>query len=227
MITGRPPSTLSPDSGRLSSPDAPSIASLLTLAAPPAAPTPLLGPRRFACSLPSVLSAAEAASLIAATEALGYTPALLNMGGGREALRPDVRDSTRCIVDSPALADALFARLRHALPPLLHGLRLLGMNERLRFLRYGPGQQFRAHRDGPFARGAAVTLVTVLLYLNEGYEGFTTFYPDEGVEGVPPGGLEVVPTPGLALLLDHALLHAAPPLRSGVKYVMRSDIFYG
>ena len=182
-----------------------------------------------------MLSAAECQALVAATEARGYVRALLNVGGGREELRPDVRDSMRCMVDSPELADALLARLRHALPPAIHGLELAGLNERLRFLRYDPGQAFAAHRDGSFqrARGGPLagerSLVTVLLYLNAGYEGCrTTFYEDEGLEEgvVPEGGLALEPAPGLALLHDHSLLHAAPALAAGRKYVLRTDVLY-
>jgi len=221
--------------GRLACSDSASWARLLTSpAAPPPTPAPLLRGQRFACTLPGVLSAAECQALVAATEARGYVRALLNVGGGREELRPDVRDSMRCMVDSPELADALLARLRHALPPAIHGLELAGLNERLRFLRYDPGQAFAAHRDGSFqrARGGPLagerTLVTVLLYLNAGYEGCrTTFYCDEGLEGlVPAEGTAVEPAPGLALLHDHNLLHAAPALAAGRKYVLRTDVLY-
>jgi hypothetical protein len=181
-----------------------------------------------------VLSPAECQALIAETERRGYGQALLNVGGGREVLVTDVRDSSRCIVDSPEFADALFARLRHALPAAEGGWALVGLNERLRFLRYDtPGQKFAVHRDGAFVRtqgplAGQRTLVTLLLYLNEGYQGcFTTFYPDEGLQGlVPQQGLPVTPAPGLALLHDHNLLHAAPRLVSGTKYVLRTDVLY-
>ena len=221
--------------GRLACADSAAFGALLGAPAAAApAPTALFQGARYAQTLAGTLSPAECAAVIEATERRGYTQALLNMGGGQEELHTEVRDSCRCIVDSPEFADALFSRLSHALPAKCHGMALVGLNERLRFLRYDAGQKFAVHRDGRFVRpgpgpqAGDTTLITVLLYLNEGYEGcFTTFFEDQGLEGlVPPEGLAVVPRAGLALLHDHALLHSAPPLTQGRKYVLRTDVLY-
>ena len=167
--------------------------------------------------------------------ARGYEVALLNTGGGTQTFNLAVRNGDRCIVDSPHFADALFARLRHALPATFAGRGLVGLNERLRFLRYDRGGYFRPHRDGPYDRPASSplagegTLITVLVYLNSDYEGCeTTFYEDAGLEGLglPAEGLAVAPLPGLALVHDHNLLHSAPTLVRGRKYVLRADVLY-
>ena len=201
--------------------------------APAAEPFALPGGQtQFAVKLRGVLSAAECAAVVAETERRGYGAALLNVGGGREVLATEVRDSARVIVDSPEFADALFARVAHALPralgPAGSRWRLVGLNERLRFLRYDAGQRFEMHHDGAFERprrGALAgqrTFVTVLLYLNEGYEGCeTTFYDAEGGGAAP-----LPPATGLVLLHDHRILHAATPLRAGRKYVLRTDVLY-
>lgn len=152
--------------GRLRCADAASFAALLGDAPPGLATAPahpVFGGARFAAVLDGVLSPAACQAIIADTERRGYVAALLNMGGGVEALRPDVRSNTRCIVDSPEFADALFARVRHALPEEFFGARIVGLNERLRFLRYDPGERFRVHRDGSFERTSGArecTLVT-------------------------------------------------------------------
>ena len=224
--------------GRLRSADSAAFAALLSAPPAPAAAAPpaehLFGGARFASVLDGVISPAECAALILETERRGYEAALLNMGGGSEAYRPDVRNNSRCIVDSPEFADALFARVAHALPAgFAPGARVVGFNERLRFLRYDPGETFKPHRDGVFARShgplaGQFTLVTALLYLNEGYAGcFTTFFPDDGIKGlVGPAGLAVEPRPGRVLLHDHRLLHSAPPLTAGRKYVLRTDVLF-
>jgi hypothetical protein len=222
--------------GRLRCADAASFAALLGdaphgLSTSPSHPVFGGGGGRFATVLDGVLSPAACQAIIADTERRGYVAALLNMGGGVEALRPDVRSNTRCIVDSPEFADALFARVRHALPEEFFGARIVGLNERLRFLRYDPGERFRVHRDGSFERTSGArecTLVTLLLYLNDGYTGcFTTFYKDRGIEHlVPDEGLAVEPRPGRVLMHEHELLHAANALESGRKYVLRTDVLY-
>ncbi len=48
-----------------------------------------------------------------------------------------------------------------------------GVNERMRFLRYHPGQEFKPHLDGQFERltgpkAGDRSFVTLQLYLNEG-----------------------------------------------------------
>jgi len=222
--------------GRLSSAGALEFAALLQQGAAPleqCAVTPLFEGARYACTLDNVLSPGECEALIAETEKKGYTAALLNMGDGTEQLRTDVRSSHRCIVDSPGFADALFARVQHAIPRALFGASLVGLNERLRFLRYDPGETFKIHRDGVFERGAGplegeFTLITLLLYLNTGYEGcFTRFFKDHGIEAyVPEGGLPVEPGVGRVLLHEHSILHSAPPLTKGRKYVLRTDVLY-
>lgn len=78
------------------------------------------------------------------TEELGYEVALTNVGGGKDRLIVDVRNSSRVIVDDEARAEELFGRLEPFLPPVWAGRRLVGLNERLRFLRYDPGEYFKA-----------------------------------------------------------------------------------
>ena len=52
---------------------------------------------KLAFVIENVLTKEECSALIAATEGEGYEHALVNMGGGRQAYRPDVRNSFRCI----------------------------------------------------------------------------------------------------------------------------------
>ena len=69
----------------------------------------------------------------------------------------------------------IFDRLRPFLPARKRDgdgaeWRLVGLNERLRFLRYDPGQYFLQHPDGDFRRGPRerpreISFITLLLYL--------------------------------------------------------------
>ena len=145
-------------------------------------PVSLAPERSTVCArvMHEVISEATCMQLIRITSEVGYEHALVNTGGGRQELVTDVRNSGRCIIDAPDAADALFHSVRHALPRTqvtgAGGQRqhweLVGLNERLRFLKYEPGGYFLAHRDGTFERpmgdpGAGETsFLTLMLYLN-------------------------------------------------------------
>ena len=180
----------------------------------------------------SVITMADAARLIEL--AAGARDALSGEQGYRWAdldgrMQRDKRQSDRVMVDAPDLARQIFARLSAGLPATWRsrsgGLwRLKGLNERLRFLKYSqPGDFFYPHWDGCFVREVGVerSFVTVLLYLNEGYRGACTTIYDETGRPLP-----VAPRTGMALVHDHLVRHAVPPLREGIKYVIRTDVMY-
>lgn len=177
-----------------------------------------------------VMSDAECAHLVARTEAAGYTPALVDIGGGRQALLPDTRNSDRCMIDSAVDADMLWARVAPFLPRVwrdAHGAawQLDGLNERLRFLRYTAGQFFAPHRDGCFRRadGSACSFLTYQLYLSEMMTGGATRFLDPEN---PAAGLDVEPRRGRVLVFQHDLMHEGAVLRGGLKYALRTDVMY-
>merc|ERR1712137_1140362 len=135
----------------------------------------------------------------------GFTPALINVGRDLQELIPCVRDGHRVIVDSPDLASWLLEVLRPHLPEELpNGLRLVGLNERCRFLCYTPGQSFEEHLDGCYRRPRGhpqegdCSQITVQLYLNDvptTYGGATTFFPS-----LKEGSVSYQPEAGSVLL---------------------------
>jgi hypothetical protein len=62
------------------------------------------------------------------------------------------------------------------------------------------------------------SLVTLVFYLNDGFEGGETDFPE----------LErrIAPRAGRALLFQHRILHEAMEVRAGEKFVLRTDIVY-
>ena len=148
--------------------------------------------------------------------------------------RPEVRNNERVIVDDVAWADQLWRRASEQLPEswrvrhVTTGLHTghfeaCGLNERLRFYRYSPGQRFRTHRDGYFARedgSGEVSMLTMLLFLNEGFGGGQTRLM---IKREP---VEIVPEQGMALLFRHAMLHEGVEVEQGTKYVLRTDVMY-
>jgi hypothetical protein len=122
------------------------------------------------------------------------------------------------MVDTPARAHELWSRLSAHMPPVLEGRRATGLNERLRFYRYGPGQQFAPHTDGCHRRpNGDESLLTLMIYLNGGARGGATRFENA----------VITPEAGLALVFDHYLVHEGAPVVEGQKYVLRSDVMYG
>jgi predicted 2-oxoglutarate/Fe(II)-dependent dioxygenase YbiX len=166
--------------------------------------------------VPDLLTPEECREAIDRTEAMGYEAAPITTLAGFE-VRPDVRNNTRVILDDPARAEALWLRSRDEIPTFFRGRQAIGLNERFRFYRYDPGERFAPHRDGAYRReNGEMSLLTFLLYLNEGFSGGETV-----VEG-----LTVTPRRGMALLFDHQLLHEGAAVTGGRKYVLRTDIMF-
>ena len=65
----------------------------------------------------------------------------------------------------PVLADKLWSRVCH-LVPSFKGLGAVGLNQHMRFLKYGKGHFFAPHQDGENRHGAARSLLSALLYLS-------------------------------------------------------------
>jgi prolyl 4-hydroxylase len=165
-----------------------------------------------------VLSPGECASLVARIEAMGPQLAPISRAEG-PVIDESARNNTRVMFDDAALTGLLFDRLRPHLPAELSGLRIVSANERLRCYRYRPGQRFAPHHDGAFYRSDVErSLLTLIVYLNEGFSGGETALLD--VREV------IQPKTGMALLFQHHLLHEGARVTAGVKYVARSDVMY-
>lgn len=173
-------------------------------------------------TVPDVLSPEECAALIARIEAAGPAAAPITTSAGF-VMRPDIRNNSRAVIDDEALAAELFRRVRPRLPPRMRDrgrtMEVVGANERLRCYRYEPGQRFASHYDGRFQRDAREwSLLTFMIYLNEGFSGGETDFPMQGQR--------IQPQTGTALLFQHHLLHEGRTVTSGVKYALRSDVMY-
>ncbi|KAK7098930.1 uncharacterized protein [Littorina saxatilis] len=179
--------------------------------------------KRLAFVLYNVLTPEECQKYIKDTEKKGYEKALVNTGFGRQQLMTDVRNSDRCIIDSIEEADKLWQRVKPFVPAEWNGHQVVGLNERLRFLRYDSGQYFKPHYDGEYRReNGERSYITLQLYLNEGFKGgSTTFLSRCQTERV-----EVVPRIGSVLIFQHDIYHEGSELKKGRKYAMRTDVMY-
>lgn len=179
---------------------------------------------KFAITVDNVFSPEECKELIALSESKdGYKQALVNIGDGQQASLPDVRNNDRWMTDDVAMAADFFARLIPYLPKTFEGLPVSCLNERLRFLRYDPGQYFAPHEDGEYTRddNSETSRVTVQIYLNDsGLVGGETRFIGPYKDTV------VYPKTGRVLLFQHDILHEGSRVFSGRKYVIRTDVMY-
>eukprot|EP00729_Bicosta_minor_P013559 gene13559-20190_t len=187
-----------------------------------------------------VLEEEHCAALIDSVNVKGFTPALLNIGRGEQKLLPSIRDGHRVIVDSPELSAWLFQVLQPYIPPVLeNGSRLVGLNERCRFLCYTPGQEFAVHTDGkytrshPNPRAGDYSYVTLQLYLHDvpvENGGATTFYPNTGEDFYRSPSrhspIPCQPKAGSVLIFTQDLPHEGSMLQAGIKYTMRTEAMY-
>jgi prolyl 4-hydroxylase len=175
--------------------------------------------RPYIFTVREVFTPEECRGLIARIEREGPTVApITTLRGPRvDAM---IRNNERVMFDDPGLAAELFGRIREQVPPEIHGMRVVGANERIRCYRYRPGMRFAMHSDGAFVRNERERSVyTLMVYLKEEFEGgCTTFFVQPEVS--------IRPRTGMALLFQHPLVHEGSIVISGVKYVLRTDLMY-
>jgi len=127
----------------------------------------------------------------------------------------------------------------HGIAPLLKGdWHPHKLNPLFRLCRYFPGGHFAPHFDGHLTMSSEVrSLKTFMLYLNGDFEGGTTNFVDESQtlhmdeEGKYCAEeknilCRIKPESGLAIIFNHHKLHEGGALRSGTKYILRTDIMY-
>jgi hypothetical protein len=195
----------------------------------------------FARVVSNIFTPEECADILAAVNDKGFTPALLNIGGGRQQYVPSVRKGWRCILSSPLLADYICGVLKeNVLPKQLpkrthqdYTEKLVECNEYCRFLFYEPGEEFKPHYDGQYSRppghphAGDRSKVTIQLYLNDvdaKYGGATSFLDPLGRRPKIP----CQPKAGMALVFTQNLLHEGSQVKQGgIKYTMRTEAMYG
>jgi len=88
----------------------------------------------------------------------------------------------------------------------------------------------------PLAKSEDRTLFSFMIYLNEGYEGGETTFFEEPTKEYweqgrkkgehPPIKYAAKPETGMCVVFDHYLFHEGSEVTQGVKYAVRSDVFY-
>jgi hypothetical protein len=172
------------------------------------------------------LSAEECAHYIALSESIGYGDAPIT-SFGMPVMRKDIRNNDRVMIDDVPLAQQMWERLKPFLDERMQFWIPVGLNERWRFYRYDPGQQFDWHFDGAYERSPLErSAFTFMLYLNGGVAGGATEFNLRSRGGVQKDDpiIRVQPEEGKALVFVHRILHRGAPVADGRKYVLRTDV---
>ena len=121
------------------------------------------------------------------------------------------------------MAKEFYDKLKDYIPKQWKGKKLVGLNERLRFLKYEQGDFFRQHYDGHYMRddSSEISYITVQIYLNGNFTGGETTFYNKRMKIK-----DVVPESGKCLLFEHEILHCGRTLKNGVKYAIRTDVMY-
>ena len=160
----------------------------------------------------------ECKGFIDFSEKQGYEESLIRSKEG-EVMNKEIRDNDRVIWDNPQVAEQLWALVKDMMPADIEGYEPIGLNDRFYFSRCKYGQQFKPHIDGPFRRSETEkSKITLLIYLNEDFEGGATTLVLEGED--------VIPKEGMLFLFEHKIMHCGRPVTEGTKYVLRTDVMY-
>lgn len=168
-------------------------------------------------TIDSFLTASECQDFITFAEKEGFKAADVDNGNGRSHML-EIRNNERVDIVSEDLATHWWERLPYELIPNIEGRTPIGLSPRFRFYRYLPGQKFNMHKDGKQDISGNSTLMTLLVYLNDGYSGGTTKFRHNSIE--------IHAETGKALLFKHQLWHKGTKLESGCKHVMRTDVVF-
>jgi prolyl 4-hydroxylase len=181
----------------------------------------------FHLHLPGVLTPERCTDILAQAEALGFETAKVNFYG-EQRLMTDIRRNSRLEWDNERLANELGDAVRTAagdqFPLTFDGMPYVKPASHLRVYRYEPGDYFKTHRDGKFKQDGLLTRMTVLAYLNDTEGGQTILMPDGA--GQPDKFIEIQPHIGDVLMFQHEFWHEGRPVTSGLKFVLRTDLFY-
>ena len=184
---------------------------------------------KFAVVIDNAFTKLECGLLMQLAHAHCIEPATMNDG----ELARSIRNCDSSMMDVPHIAQMMWERVLACAE--LEGTKFqeidnmvpIGLNERLRMLRYSPGHFYKTHCDGEFERDDQVSKVTFQLYLNDGFEGGETrfLFPHTSDPSVAHH-FDVVPRRGSVLLFEHDIIHEGCEVRDGVKWACRTDVMF-
>jgi prolyl 4-hydroxylase len=167
----------------------------------------------------------ECAAILDTVRDAEWLPGTVNRAAGRE-VDENVRNNLIAIVRDQNIGATLWERMAPHVPAKMttawdgprRAVTAQGLFEPLRVYRYEVGHHFGLHSDQSYTRGAARSLLTLLLYLDDDFDGGETDFPEQNTT--------IAPHAGDALWFQHAVLHAGKKVTRGTKHLLRTDVMY-
>ncbi|BBM01463.1 2OG-Fe(II) oxygenase [Microbulbifer sp. GL-2] len=201
-----------------------------------------------AFQLLNVFSAEEYQRFIEITEAIGYLP------DAAVSLPREVRhnDNLTWVVDE-STERLIWQRVQKFMQDpksYFGGREPLGINQRFRFYRYGPGDYFKFHTDGAWPGSRIIdgqlvangypdrfSEMTFLILLSEDFSGGATRFRINGENPLQQPNrhslkdVDVRTPAGSVLCFPHGMhplhrIHSSTPIEHGIKYIIRTDILF-
>lgn len=88
------------------------------------------------------------------------------------------------------------------------------ISDQFRFYKYFEGQEFLPHIDGPCKEDELESTHSLLIYLNEDFEGGMTAFDT----------CTISVSAGKVVFFPHTMIHWSTKITRGLKYIMRADI---
>ncbi|MCH2235602.1 MAG: 2OG-Fe(II) oxygenase [Crocinitomicaceae bacterium] len=137
---------------------------------------------------------------------------------GNQIMRKSIRNNDRILFFDNNLAEEMWSKVSSFVPEELGLYKSIGLNEMFRVYKYSAGQRFKMHMDGSYKRNEREqSFYSFLIYLNEDFSGGETEFRKLGI---------VEPKKGNALVFRHHNRHEGKEVKSGKKYVLRTDIMF-
>jgi Rps23 Pro-64 3,4-dihydroxylase Tpa1-like proline 4-hydroxylase len=140
-----------------------------------------------------------------------------------QIINETTRLNQRTMIDDAIFASNLLKKLDIYIPKIYNNMIFDSINPRLRFLKYTKGDYFERHKDNSYYNNGKISLITILIYLNDNYNGgFTKFFTN--IDDAK--GQTIYPKVGMVCFADQQIGHEVPPLIDGIKYVIRTELMY-
>ncbi len=154
-----------------------------------------------------------------------WEDALINGGTDGQILDKNIRFCKRIMEIDYKLGDYIMSIVDKFLPDNITELKKININPMFRYLKYGPGNYFKPHYDGPYEdNNGNVSLITIQMYLNDDFKGGETVFYDAC------DGKKIythVPKKGDIILFEQTIEHTALTVTEGIKYSVRTEVMYG
>jgi prolyl 4-hydroxylase len=173
-----------------------------------------------------LLSPEECKNIIEVAEPKGFKPVPVYYYEPKFV--KNIRNNEGVIFVDKVIAEKLWKRLEQVVPSI-DGWEKDSLNPELRIYRYTPGQKFTIHVDGSIGWDSLKSFHTLLVYLNDDFEGgITNFYSYPTKNGKRVRTLEdsITPVTGDAVLFNHEWKHEGVEIQRGTKYVLRTSTMY-